>query len=409
MKDSELPQCFVIGLQPKIDSALLPTEVASRRCGQNTGNLVAGFALCRHLDFPEVLDFGAPLAQMNRSGRIGVVQGANQLGAHFNGGRWLQPIDAVEFDLAIVGVGIQGPLTLSRSSGQRWTAESRADESIPQEAFDWIARIAERAPNAAANIGVRGKVTQEALAQRGFAERVEIIGCPSLFINPNARLGVQIAANAGAPERIAVLAGHDAWRDLQPVEAELARLVSETSGSYIGQHGNRIMKITRGEADQLPEEDLLACRDYICPSLTSEQFKAWCGAYGNLFFNVSAWIEHYRRFDFVVGLRLHGVVLALQAGVPALCIAHDARMLELCQTMRIPHALPVQIEQGITAKDLHQLATFDAEAFDANRRALCRNYLGFLRKNGLKPVQWLEAIAAPNAGDAALKPASSAP
>ena len=394
MSKPETPQCFLIGLQPRVDSAFLPTDVASRRCGLNTGNLVASFALCSHLDFPEVVDIGAPLRQMNRSGRVGVVQGANQLGAHFNGGRWFQPITEVEIGLTLVGVGVQGPLTESPGSGQEFEAEPVADD-VPPDAFDWIARIAERAPTAAANIGVRGNLTQAVLAEHGFGGRfVEVIGCPSLFINPNPRLGGEIAARAGTPERIAVLAGNTAWQGLQPIEETLAGLVGK-SGSYIGQHGMNMMKITRGEAEQLSKEDLQKCRNYIRPRLNSDDFKAWCNVHGNLFFDVPAWLEHYRRFDFVVGLRLHGAVLALQAGVPALCIAHDARMLELCRTMRIPHVLPAQIERGISVQDLYQLATFDADAFDANRRALCRKYVDFLRGNGLTAVQWLEDLAAP--------------
>jgi len=390
MSKPETPQCFLIGLQPRVDSAFLSTEVASRRCGLNTGNLVASFALCSHLDFPEVVDIGAPLRQMNRSGRVGVVQGANQLGAHFQGGAAFQPINEVEIGLTVVGVGIQGPLT----GRHRSEAEPKADNDIPPEAFDWIARIVERAPTDAPNIGVRGGLTQDVLAEHGFADHVEVVGCPSLFINPNPRLGGEIAARTGVPERIAVLAGHTAWQGLQPVEETLAGLVGQ-SGSYIGQHGMNVMKITRGEAEQLSKEELQKCRNYIRPNLNADQFKAWCNTHGNLFFDVPAWLEHYRRFDFVVGLRLHGTMLALQAGVPALCIAHDARMLELCRTMHVPHVLPAQIERGISVRDLYQLATFDADAFDANRRELCRKYVNFLRGNGVTPVQWLEDLAAP--------------
>lgn len=390
MSNPDVPPCFMIGLQPRVDSAFLSTEVASGRCGLNTGNLVASFALCSHLDFPEVVDIGAPLRQMNRSGRVGVVQGANQLGAHFDGGGAFQPISEVEIGLALVGVGIQGPLT----GRHRSEAAAKADDDIPPEAFDWIERIVERAPTDAPNIGVRGSLTQDVLAAHGLADRVEVVGCPSLFINPNPRLGREIVASADIPERIAVLAGHTAWGGLQPVEETLAGLVGE-SGSYIGQHGMNMMRITRGEAEQLSMEELGKCRNYIRPDLNADQFKAWCNVHGNLFFDVQAWLEHYRRFDFVVGLRFHGAVLALQAGVPALCIAHDARMLELCRTMRVPHVLPAQIERGISVRDLCELAAFDADEFDANRRALCRKYVDFLRGNGVTPVRWLEDLAVP--------------
>ena len=390
MSDSEKPQFFLLGLKPEISSAHLPTEVVSRKCGANTGNLVVSFALCRQLGFPEVLDVSAGPRQLNRSGRSGLVQGANQLGVHFKGGRWFHPIGEIDIALAIVGVGIQAQLIQSRHSGQ-WTASPKVD--IPVAALDWLGRIAERAPTAAPNIGVRGSLTEEALAECGFVEGVEVVGCPSLFINPNPLLGAAIAANAGAPERIAVLAGNTAWSELQPAEARLARLVGKTSGSYIGQHGTGMMEVTRGEAERLAKEDLRRCRDYICPNMSLDRFKAWCNAHGNLFFSVPAWLEHYRRFDLVVGARLHGVMLALQAGVPALCIAHDARVLELCRTMHVPHVLPAQVGRGISLKRLAELAAFDADEFDANRRALCGKYVNFLHSNGVTPVQWLKDLA----------------
>lgn len=392
MSDSERPECFLLGLKPEIDSAHLPTEVVSRKCGANTGNLVVSFALCRQLGFPKVVDVSAGPRRLNRSGRVGLVQGANQLGTHFNGGRWFEPIGEINIALAIVGVGVQGALVQTRHAG-RWKAVPKVD--IPAAALDWLSRIAERAPTAAPNIGVRGSLTQEALADRGFVGGVEVVGCPSLFVNPNPHLGAAIAANAGTPERVAVLAGNAAWPELQPAEVRLAQLVGKTGGSYIGQHGTGMMEITRGEAERLPKKDLLRCRDYICPNMSVEKFKAWCKAYGNLFFSVPAWLEHYRKFDLVVGARLHGVVLALQAGVPALCIAHDARVLELCRTMGIPHVLPAQVSRGISLKDLAGLALFDADEFDANRQALCRKYVDFLQGNGLTVMQWLEDLAAP--------------
>ena len=88
-------------------------------------------------------------------------------------------------------------------------------------------------------------------------------------------------------------------------------------------------------------------------------------------------------------------MLALQAGVPAVCIAHDSRTLELCQTMLVPHILAKDIASGVSRDQLLDLfAQFDATAFDANRRMLARRYVDFLTFNGLAPVSWLRNIAA---------------
>lgn len=126
-----------------------------------------------------------------------------------------------------------------------------------------------------------------------------------------------------------------------------------------------------------------------------DEFVRWTERHGNVFFDVPSWMEHYRRFDFVIGARIHGTMLALQAGVPAVCIVHDSRTLELCQTMLVPYVLAKDISTGVTRDQLPDLfAQFDAAAFDTNRRMLARRYVDFLETNGLDPVSWLRNIAA---------------
>ena len=96
------------------------------------------------------------------------------------------------------------------------------------------------------------------------------------------------------------------------------------------------MKLTRGDAGDLAEEDLEALANYVCPDMNLEEFIRWGRIHGKVFFDVSDWMDYYKGFDFVIGTRIHGTMLALQAGTPALCIAHDSRTLELCQTMKMP-------------------------------------------------------------------------
>jgi hypothetical protein len=87
------------------------------------------------------------------------------------------------------------------------------------------------------------------------------------------------------------------------------------------------------------------------------------------------------------------VALALQAGVPGLCLVHDSRTLELCQTMAIPHVAVAGLAAGTTLEQLRALYLFDADAFDENRRMLARRYVGFLVTNGLQPAEYLHRLA----------------
>jgi polysaccharide pyruvyl transferase WcaK-like protein len=114
-----------------------------------------------------------------------------------------------------------------------------------------------------------------------------------------------------------------------------------------------------------------------------DEFTEWTKTYGNVFFNIPSWMEHYRRFDFVVGLRIHGVMLALQAGVPALCIAHDSRTIELCETMKVPFVHAREVIHGIERKNLLKLFNFNPDEFDSNRNNILHSYIDFLKNNKL--------------------------
>lgn len=107
-------------------------------------------------------------------------------------------------------------------------------------------------------------------------------------------------------------------------------------------------------------------------------------------------MEFLRRFDFVVGTRIHGTVLGLQSGVPALCIATDSRTLELCQTMRVPYIAAKDCVERLKLEDLSRLFSdqFDAAEFDANRHALAKAYCAFLEGNGLTVAPDMKKLAA---------------
>ena len=378
---ADMREAFIIGLPPRLDATSLPTETLSVRAGLNSGNLVYAHAIVSHLgEDLRILDIGAPPEQMNRAGGIGVVQGANQLGAHFTGHQWADRFEQLTVKLVVIGLGAQSDI-------------ERTAPDIPESALNWVRRIVERAPGNGPNLGVRGQFTMEVLRRHGLAEHAELTGCPSLFISPAPSLGRAIEANLREPRRVAVVAGHEEWRHLAKIEASLGRLVSETGGAYIGQHGLGMMKLTRGEARDLAEEDLEALGNYICPRMGLAEFIRWSRAHGTVFFDVPEWMNYYKAFDFVIGTRIHGTMLALQAGVPALCIAHDSRTLELCETMRMPHVTADAVRDGVTRDELVSLFDFDPVKFDENRRALCGNYVAFLKRNDLRPVPWLEDIA----------------
>ena len=266
---------------------------------------------------------------------------------------------------------------------------------IPQGTLDWLKLLQSRSPTDNPNIGVRGQFTYDVLRKYGLEQKAVILGCPSFYISPERNLGKKIAENwNGMPSRIAVTAGHPGWRDFGKLESSLCQLL--TLGSdYIIQSPNNMIAIGRGLFESISEKDLYDIRDYVKPSLTIFQFKDWCIKHAISFFSFSAWMEHIRRFDFVVGLRIHGVIIALQMGIPALCIVHDSRTKELCETMKIPNVEASTIINGISRNNLKEYFNFDPDAFDLNRLELAKKYVDFMSSNGLNLSSKLRYLVGP--------------
>ena len=373
---------FILGLPDRVsDGAFISTEELYDRVGHNTGNLAFQSAVASHLGgSASVIGWGAAPAEIDKRGDIGVLPAANQFGAHVDYTRLGERFSELKCKIVMIGLG----------------AQSNVEGKIP-EIIDgtvrWVREIANRSPKGVPNISVRGAFSKSIVDHYGFNENAIVLGCPSLFINPDPELGKKIEANVKPIKSFALPAGHQSWKHLRHIEASLAKIVTATGGSYVGQHALPIMQLTRGEARLMNEADLLACRDYTCPEMDIEEFSLWSERHCNLFFAIQSWMDHYRHFDFVMGARIHGVMLALQAGIPGVVVAHDSRTLELCQTMMVPYVLAKDIATGVTRDQVQALCKFDGKAFDENRRMLARRYVDFLECNGLEPVSWLEGLA----------------
>lgn len=373
---------FLFGVAPHVDdSALLSSEVAYQRVGDNTGNLAFCYAIDRMLGGGlQSVRWHAEPAVVDSVGDIGVLTLANQLGPHADLGYLAENFRKLKCNLVGVGLGAQaGNLT--------------QEVEIPNGTLEWVRAIQERSPTSAPNIAARGEFSVAALDRYGLAEKAVALGCPTLFISNDKQLGQTIAKNyTESPKLFAIAAGHQRWQHLARLEASLVQL-AHRGGAYICQSPIEMVRLGRGEFDSLSVEARDACRNYANPQMSDLEFSHWTRAHARSFFSASAWMEYLRRYDFVIGSRIHGVMLALQAGVPGLCIAHDSRTIELCQTMKIPYVLASSVSAGIRRDDIPSLFKFDPDEFDKNRTILATRYQEFLASNSLSPAQYLSDIA----------------
>lgn len=372
---------FVLGLNARVPDGPLSTGDFFDLVGHNSGNLAFAHALHQHLGITRTVPWHAPLETIRQAGDVAVVPCANQLGPHANLCDFVESFSRLPQPLIAIGLGAQTGL------GQRLP-------EVPEGTLNWVRAIISHAAGAFPNIAVRGPFSHDVLRRYGLGDSAVILGCPSLFISRDPHLGRTIAGRLTSPSRIAIAAGHFQWPELATLEASLARMVGETDGSYIVQSPIEMVALARGDAGSLNAELLLQIRDYVMPGSAPEKFLEWCTHRARVFSSVPEWMGHLSGMDFVVGTRIHGVMLALQAGIPALCVVHDARTLELCEVMKVPHVDYLRVRDGMRREALLDMFEFDAVAFDENRRMLCRRYLEFLDRNGLAAASWLREIAA---------------
>lgn len=373
LKNSIDEKPFILGLEFKNLNFQLTTEYLCKITSKNTGNLAFHYAIDLHFgNHLESIGWGSKLEKINSQKGYAILPCANQIGAHTDLDSSANHFSRIDRPIVAIGLGAQ-------------STSVTVMPQIAQGTIRWVKEIINHAPSNYPNIGVRGEFTKRVLEQYGLGSHVEVIGCPSLFINPSPHLGQKIHDRIRPVRRVAVAAGSFGRNHLANLEKSLVDLVTKTEGAYIIQNPLEMIRIARGEISSLPKTILSRIKNYAWPQMSEEEFIKWAKIYTHCFFNIPDWMNYLRQFDFVIGTRIHGIILALQAEVPALCIVHDSRTLELCETMKVPFVRADQVLAGVSINDIPQLFNFDPDAFDKNRVKLAQNYVNFLQNNHLRP------------------------
>jgi len=364
------------------DSYRFPSEHLLKKSGGNTGNFAYVQALWNHLSpHVEIFPWHSPPERIRETCDVVVIACANQLGPHTDLEHPALTLEKIGLPVLAVGLGAQAPTTDAKVALSAGTKR-------------WLDVVAAYAPAKAPNIGVRGEFSRQQVERHGAAGRAIVVGCPSNFINPDPFLGATLDERFGnlRLERIAVPAGLHLWPHLKAVEQSLAELVDATSGLYIAQSEIDMIRLSRGEWSRMEAKTAAALREYIRPQLSDKEFGTWCKRHATCFLDATSWMESMRNFDFVVGARFHGVMLAIQAGTPGGVIAHDSRTLEMCQTMQIPFRKFDELPESVDLSAIPSLFNFDDAAYDHSRSILALHYVEMLTAAGIEPSEGLRGL-----------------
>ena len=251
-------------------------------------------------------------------------------------------------------------------------------EPLPQD--DTVKALIKEVLSRSAVVGVRGESTYRYLTEKlGFPkDSVTVIGCPSMYtfgpdlslkkepdLNPSSKIIITDTRYRSPGEYI----GNDIQKFLIGVSEEypdftfIPQLLRELKEIYIGAPYSRDHSI-------------------LYPgNLDSPLFK---DGRGKFFLNVPTWLDFASKADLAVGPRIHGSIVPVLAGTPALAIVKDVRMQELVSYHHLAHVdisevhADSRLSDLVRGKDFHEFEKYQEENF--------LHYLDFLHKNGLKTI-----------------------
>lgn len=364
--------------RPDFFTAAQSTPVCLAAVAENTGNMAFLSSVARLV--PPSAEFvgwdvtGEELAEFD----VIVVPASSFLSPEIDLGFLAKPFIEAGVPTLVLGLGLHAPLGVQLLD-------------LPSGTVSWLRAIAASAPSGVVPIHVRGDKSKELLGRYGIESLVS--GCPALFLNDNARLGELIRSRGNAVDQASlnwavIPAGIGAPRAVR-TDRLLWRLADQSSGylPWILQDDAALIELIRRESDNCDSPALEASAWHHAPWLRTGDFAAWVRGSGAYFFEPGSYGEHLRRFDFVLSARIHGAILAMQAGVPTVLVAHDERVLELATTCNLPFVLPGGDSPLSASLMSDAFSEWDDRGFDARRGALAGAMAAGLTAFGLpEPV-----------------------
>src|SRR4051794_35376422 len=289
------------------------TTAVRNLTGTNVGNMLFQQAVIKALSLADTdiasNGYGLTLSDVDRINDncdVLVLPLANQFRPKFANRLEVmaQTVRRLKVPVVVVGVGCQTDLDYDFAKL----------DPIRRQVKDFVGAVLDHS----CSIGVRGECTAEYLKGLGF-DSVEIIGCPSMFMNgpelPSpARIETidrttRISVNVSAVgEQASFSTG------LAKMGQVIAHAVSNYDDvEYVPQQRDSLIALLLGTSRQTHEQRAIPKSAY------QEMYAA---GRVTAFVDPRTWIEHLAGREFIFGTRLHGGIAALLAGTPAHLIAH---------------------------------------------------------------------------------------
>ncbi|SAI05686.1 polysaccharide pyruvyl transferase CsaB [Bordetella ansorpii] len=308
------------------DTAGLNASDVLKLSGVNVGNFAFKYGM-RKLIGEDVIytTYRTDPDYVRRNARALIVAEANLVNPGIDYGAPAKFIETVDLPTFCLGIGAQ-----AGTMGDKIT--------IPAGTLDYLHAVSKRS----AGFGVRGAYTKSIIDELGVSG-AQVLGCPSFFINPSRTLWQDVARKIGAEDfsSIALMegiypTGHPHAEKVSELERRLFDLVRFRNSDYITQAHPTIMAFAMGDGHMVEDSTLFHLRKRLAPGMRIPEFRELLAARSRVHVRIDHWIRDVRRYQAVIGTRIHGTIMALQAERPAAMISHDSRTSELCETLQIP-------------------------------------------------------------------------
>lgn len=344
-----------------------------KRSGWNIGNLVFRKGLqsiIRDLDTYSLATWDdLPGIAFDKTDRT-VISCANWLGMsstdEISNRRRADLLEGVKGRCIAVGLGIQA------LGGQRI---EMGPETI---------RLAKTLSIKCSTLSVRDDVTLRALADIGINNAITT-GCPSNFINlalSRSSFTSGLGRGFGQATRL---------EDLRLMISEISLTASRSSD--IIRKTMEILAKSRGSSYVLQTPILIPFLYGECDSVhpryrDGSAYKSIIQHCGRVFSGVDDWLFASRFSDLSFGMRIHGTMVPLQAGVPSILLAHDQRTAGLACAMCVPHLTVDEfLAEPIESMANLMMSRFfsELEQYFIMRERLAGRFLRVLEACGFQP------------------------
>lgn len=351
--------------------------------GGNTGNVAFVHAVQSILaDEYQIIDWGSNPEVVNKKFERIIICCANQIGSHVDLAGWGAKLKKFNLPVVLIGLGAQ-----SNKIGDI--------PEVPQGTIDFLEIVNRlKSNNHYNNIVTRGVFSSEVLRHYGFESSP--FGCPSLLTSKDAFLGQTCFKNQNERKKIRIMvpAGNP-YHPSGCIEEKLVKLVDKYHGEYILQHPDLLFNLILDDGINIKESQFNLLRKVYSNFDSIKDLKDWLRANSVFFADAPNWLNYSRKFTTAIGPRYHGIALPIQVGVPGKVIAIDSRTEELAETTGIPFVSYENIKSA-TIDELAELSYWsqnEAIKFDLARKRNSKNYIEFLKNNGITPRSHLFDIS----------------